>query len=163
MLARLVGSSLFGILFALSSLQGQAPSSERAEIAHLRQLVGTWRDSTGRELIGILAASGKGVRTEFRMSLEGQPYVAESMWAFDPTLARVRVLEVNSLGQILLHEGRFAAPDTLVLERRSVRDSTRVLQRSVMAFRPDAIHFLASQPRADGSESRTEFWFSRAK
>jgi hypothetical protein len=71
----------------------------------------------------------------------------------------VQVFEVNTLGQVLVHEGRFHRPDSLVLDRRS---GGRVVQRSVLVWRGPLLTFVAESRAGDGKASTERMTFRRS-
>lgn len=117
--------------------------------ARLQELVGLWRarlntfaapgDTATLEVASL--ARGHGVRSTWRQRFGAEPYEATSTWAYDSATKLVRVFEVNSLGLVADHVGRFDASGTLVIDRTS--SSGSLLQRSWFRWRNDSLWFTA--------------------
>ena len=156
-MGRLSIALLLALLANATSRTFAQPRPTLDQRASLSLLVDTWVDSAGGRWVITPVGKTGGIRSAYR-AVDGA-YEAHALWWYDSTSRLIRAFELNSLGQVLRHEGRFVSRDTLVLDRL---EAGRVVQHSVLSWRGPQLAFDAETRGADGTRSAERIVFLRA-
>jgi hypothetical protein len=89
---------------------------------------------------------GKGIHTETKMTIEGEPYEEHDLWGYDRRRQRLRVFTVTSDGTIHAHLGRWKDERTLEVRWKGKRDGRDVAEDVTMTWEsPDTIRIQSGE------------------
>jgi hypothetical protein len=132
--------------------QGRAGAQQKppASEPRLQQLVGTWTitkttfvGADNATWVARPVAGGLAVHSVWTHGADGGRYEAQALWGYDALAREVRVFETNTLGQAVLHVGRFDDSGALVCDQRSA-DGATLVRRSKLTWSGDTMQMDAT-------------------
>ena len=103
----------------------------------LTQLIGEWSGPDGAVMRAVPVAGGRGVHSTYRSS-DGS-YEAVALWAYDAPTNMVRMLEVNTMGAVMLHVGEVNSAESLALSCYSNADPAELVKHVTITWDGDAL------------------------